>query len=166
MDLQIKEKEDNKIVLSEEDKTRITEETRRVMEFCTDVSRCRRVQVLQYFGETFNPENCHNGCDVCQSDSKVTTRNVTADAIQLVRLVQSMVGTNNTMNHCKSVFMGSKKKDVMSRNHEKLPGHGKGAALGQRIVDLLFCELITIGALQESPVSNNSGWSNNYMQVS
>ena len=166
MDLQIKEKEDSRIIASEEDKTRITEETRRVMDFCTNVSRCRRVQVLQYFGESFDPSNCHNGCDVCCSTSKVTTRNVTTHAIQIVQLVQSMVGTNNTMNHCKSVFMGSRKKDVISRNHDRLPGHGLGATLGQRMVDLLFCELVTIGALQESPVSNNSGWSNNYLQVS
>ena len=166
MDLQIKEKEDSRIIASEEDKTRITEETRRVMDFCTNVSRCRRVQVLQYFGESFDPATCHNGCDVCCSTSKVTTRNVTTHAIQIVQLVQSMVGTNNTMNHCKSVFMGSRKKDVISRNHDQLPGHGLGATLGQRMVDLLFCELVTIGALQESPVSNNSGWSNNYLQVS
>lgn len=165
MDLQIKEKEESRIVLTEEDKTRITEETRRVMDFCTDVSRCRRVQILQYFGEVFKAENCHKLCDVCCDTSKVTTRDVTNDAIKLIRLVQSMKG-NNTLNHCKAVFMGSKKKDVTSRHHDELIGFGEGQSLGQRMVDLLFCELVTIGALKESPVVNTGGWSNNYMQVS
>ena len=164
--MQTRKKEDSKIIASEEDKTRITEEIRRVVDYCTDVSRCRRVQILQYFGESFDPANCRSGCDVCRSTGKVTTKNVTIHAIQVVQLVESMVGTNNTMNHCKSVFIGSRKKDVISRNHDQLPGHSLGATLGQRVVDLLFSELVTIGALQETPVSNNSGWSNNYLQVS
>lgn len=165
MDMVIKDKEDSTKIMSEEDKTRLTEEVRKVMDYCTNISRCRRVQVLQYFGEKFHAKDCHQSCDVCLDDASVTTRDVTTESIAAINLVKSMTG-NNTMNHCKAVFMGSKKKDVMQRGHNMLSGYGKGSNFGQKATDQLFEELVSVGALREAAVSNNSGWSNNYMMVS
>jgi bloom syndrome protein len=160
-----KDKDDGTIPLTGEDKTRLTEEVKKVMEYCTNISRCRRVQVLRYFNEVFHERDCHKGCDVCMDDAAVITRDVTTEAIDAIILVKSMSG-NNSMAHCKAVFVGSKKKEVMQRGHDGLSGHGKGNGLGQKAVDQLFEELVAIDAFREQAITNTSGWSNNYLQVS
>lgn len=165
MDQIVKDKDDGALPLSEEDKTRLTEEVRIVMNYCTNVSRCRRVQVLRYFNETFDQQDCHKGCDVCLDDSEVTSRNVTKEAIDAINLVKSMSG-NNTTAHCKAVFVGSRKKDIIQKGHDTLPGHGKGSALGSKLVDQLFEELHATDILREHAVQNSSLWSNNYIKVS
>jgi|SRR5882762_1677568 len=164
MDQIAKDKDDGTIPLTEEDKTRLTEEVKKVMEYCTNISRCRRVQVLRYFNETFDARDCHKGCDVCMDDGEVITRDVTTEAIEAITLVKSMVG-NNSMAHCKAVFIGSKKKEVVQRGHDRLPGHGRGNSLGQKAVDQLFEELVAVDAFCEQAIANAAGWSNSYLQV-
>jgi bloom syndrome protein len=160
-----KDKDDGTTPLTEEDKTRLTEEVKKVMEYCTNISRCRRVQVLRYFNEAFHESDCHKGCDVCMDDAEVTTRDVTPEAVEAIRLLKSMSG-NNSMAHCKAVFVGSKKKEVMQRGHDGLPGHGKGHALGQKGIDQLFEELVAMDVFREQAITNSGGWSNSYLQVS
>jgi superfamily II DNA helicase RecQ len=162
---QIKRDQRTDVPVTEEDTTRMTEEVRKVMEYCSNVLRCRRVQVLRYLGEHFDQKDCHNSCDVCRDNGEVTTRDVTLEAIEAINLVKSMSG-NNTVNHCKAVFCGSRKKEIISRSHDNLPGHGKGSILGLRTVDQLFEELLTNNVLREVAVTNSTGWSNNYLQVS
>jgi bloom syndrome protein len=160
-----KDKDDGTTPLTEEDKTRLIEEVKKVMEYCTNISRCRRVQVLRYFNEAFHESDCHKGCDVCMDDAEVTTRDVTNEAIQAIKLLKSMSG-NNSMAHCKAVFVGSKKKDVVQRGHDGLPGHGKGHTLGQKGIDQLFEELVAMDVFREQAITNSGGWSNSYLQVS
>jgi superfamily II DNA helicase RecQ len=165
MDQINKDKDDGTAPLSEEDKIRLTEEVRKVMEYCSNISRCRRVQVLRYFGEVFHKKDCHKSCDVCLDDAEVITKDVTPEAVDVIKLVKLMVG-NNTISHCKAVFFGSKKKEIIQKGHEALPGHGKGNSLGQKVMDQLFEELMAMDALRETALTNAGGWSNNYVQVS
>lgn len=165
MDQITKDKDDGTVSLTEEDKIRLTEEVRKVMEYCSNISRCRRVQVLRYFGEVFHKKDCHKSCDVCMDDAEVITKDLTTEAINVIKLVKSMAG-NNTISHCKAVFFGSKKKEIIQKGHEALPGHGKGNTLGQKVMDQLFEELMAMDALREIALTNAGGWSNNYLQVS
>jgi superfamily II DNA helicase RecQ len=160
-----KDKDDGTTPLTKEDKTRLTEEVKKVMEYCTNISRCRRVQVLRYFNEVFHERDCHKGCDVCMDDTEVTTWDVTTEAIDAINLLKSMIG-NNSMAHCKAVFVGSKRKEILQRGHDGLPGHGKGTGIGQKAVDQLFEELVAMDVFREQPIANSAGWSNNYLQVS
>lgn len=162
---QIKRDQRKDVPVTEEDATRMIEEVRKVMEYCSNVLRCRRIQVLRYLGEHFDKKDCHNSCDVCRDNGEVTTRDVTPEAVEVIRLIRSMSG-NNTINHCKAVFFGSRKKEVVSRGHDNLPGHGKGSSLGLKTVDQLFEELLTNDVLREVAVTNSTGWSNNYLHVS
>jgi bloom syndrome protein len=164
MDQIAKDKDDGTTPLTEEDKTRLIEEVKKVMEYCTNISRCRRVQVLRYFNEVFHENDCHKGCDVCLDDTEVTTWDVTTEAIDAVKLVKSMVG-NNTMAHSKAVFVGSKNKVVIQRGQNALTGHGKGNGLGQKAIDQLFEELVAMDVFREQAITNSMGWSNSYLQV-
>ena len=87
------------------------------------------------------------------------------EEVKAVNLLKSMTG-NNSMAHCKAVFVGSKEKGVLQRGHGGLPGHGKGIGIGQKAVDQLFEELVAMDVFREQPMANSAGWSNNYLQVS
>lgn len=164
MDQIKKDKDDGSKPLSEEEKVRQTEEVKIVAGFCQNESQCRRVQILQYFDEVFDKQQCHLGCDVCLNGIEHIARDLTKEAIDVINLVKSMNG-NNTTGYCKDVFMGSKKRDIVQKGHAGLDGHGKGSTLGGALVSQLFQELHTSDVLQEHAVRNASGWNNNYIQV-
>lgn len=151
--------------LSDNNKAKCVAEFRVVEDYCTNLHSCRRVQVLQYFGEELQDKGCDNNCDVCQSGVQFTTSDFTTEAIAAVTLFKSMTG-NRTLNYCRAVFMGRKKKDIFKLGHYGLPGYGRGKALGDRGTKSLFQALITMGVLREIAISNSSGYPNNYVQVS
>lgn len=161
---QIRKDERQDIPFTEEDKTRLEEEVRRVMSYCQNISQCRRVQALRCIGEVFRAEDCHRSCDVCLDDSTVIVQDLTAEAIEVLKLVNSMFG-NNTLTLAKEVFFGSQHKDIRQRGHNTLPGHSRGKGLGKKVLDQLFDQLLAMGALCEIPISNGR-WFNNYLQVS
>lgn len=162
---QIKRDQGAEVPVTEEDKTRLTEEVRKVIDYCNNVLRCRRVQVLLHLGEQFDENDCHKSCDVCRDNGEVTTRDVTLEAIDAINLVKSMSG-NNTMNYCKAVFFGRRRKEIVTKGHDSLSGYGKGSNLGSKTVDQLFEELVANNALREKAVLNSTGWSNTYLRVS
>jgi len=159
-------KHDRKIdmPLLEEDEKRLMENVREVMEYCMNISQCRRVQVLRHFDEVFDQKDCNKRCDVCKNDAQVTTQDITTEAIDLVHLVRSMLG-KATMHHCKAVFLGSKKHRVKEKGHDELPGHGKGRGMGQVAVDQLFGKLVAMEVLHEKEILNGTGFFNYYLQV-
>jgi superfamily II DNA helicase RecQ len=150
--------------LLEEDEKRLMENVRQVMEYCMDISQCRRVQVLRHFDEVFDQRDCSKRCDVCKNDTQVTTQDMTTEAIDVVHLVRSMLGKATT-HHCKAVFLGSKKHRVKEKGHDELPGHGKGRGMGQVVVDQLFGKLVAMEVLNEKEILNGTGFFNYYLQV-
>ena len=58
--------------------------------FCEDRAKCRRVMVLEYFGEDppFRREQCNRTCDNCQHFASIETRDVSDEARELLGIVQ------------------------------------------------------------------------------
>lgn len=67
------------------------EQLERVRNFCRNVQDCRRRQVLQYFGESFDPADCRNTCDVCQSmlGEQTVMKDVTEQCRALLQIIQA-----------------------------------------------------------------------------
>ena len=107
---------------------------------------------------------CYQLPAVCKSGSTHRLMVVISPLIALMN--DQVTSRNNSMAHCKAVFVGSKKKEVLQRGHNGLPGHGKGIGIGQKAVDQLFEELVAMDVFREQPIANSAGWSNNYLQVS
>ena len=162
---QIKNSRKRDTPLTNEDETHLMEGVRRVMDYCMDISQCRRFQILRYFDEVFHETGCHERCDICANGMQVTARDVTSEAIEVINLFISMTG-KNTMKHCKSVFLGSKNGRVKEKGHDKLPGHGKGSGMGHKVVDQLFGKLVAMEMLHQNGIENRLGFTNYYMQVS
>lgn len=91
----------------------------RVVQFCENVTECRRVQLLHYFGEmNFDPSQCRSRpdsmCDTCASSATFVCKDITSDAKAFVDSVNSIVHGGNrnfkkpiksyTLNHFIDIF--------------------------------------------------------------
>ena len=68
----------------------------RVVQYCENVTECRRVQLLHYFGETdFDPSQCRSRpdtvCDTCASSGSFVYKDITSEAKAFVESVNSIV---------------------------------------------------------------------------
>lgn len=150
-----------------EQKERQTQMLRHVKSFCENKSDCRRVQILRYFDEVFQREDCNRACDNCTSKSSFETQDFTDYAVIVIALVQRISHDRVTLLHCVDVFRGSKGKKIASRDHDKLPQHGAGSHLDRGDVERLFYRLLSEEALLEKNVVNKkSGFPSKYLFVS
>lgn len=91
----------------------------RVVQYCENVTECRRVQLLHYFGEMdYDPSQCRSRadsmCDTCASSDSFVYRDITSEAKAFVETVNSIVHNGNrnwrkpvrsfTLNHFVDIF--------------------------------------------------------------
>lgn len=91
----------------------------RVVQFCENVTECRRAQLLHYFGEIdFNPSLCRSRpdsmCDTCATSASFVYEDITSQARVFVESVNSIVHCGNrnwrkpvksfTLNHFIDIF--------------------------------------------------------------
>ena len=110
--------EDNE-KLSSEEKQRQKDGVHEVVKYCKNEVDCRRVQVLQYFDQTFNPADCHSSCNNCLVKLDVIEEDVSEAAKTIIQITQSLLGEGFdrlTRNHCIAVFRGSNTKEDRKRH--------------------------------------------------
>jgi superfamily II DNA helicase RecQ len=83
-----------------------------MVSYCENNVECRRVQLLDHFGEHFDRADCQSGCDNCANPAAAASRDVTADAQAIIRIAQSMISRDGKCRHnvLSEVFRGSKGK--------------------------------------------------------
>lgn len=148
-----------------EQKDRQHQMLRKMTAYCDNRAVCRRVQVLNYFSERFDPADCNGQCDNCNSTSSFEERDMTDYAVNAIDLLQELQGNKVTLNYCMDVFRGAKIKKVVDSGHDRLVNHGKGKSLDRADVERLFAELLSEGGLKEYNEMNRSGFANQYMEV-
>ena len=153
---------------SEEEKRRQMDAVNAVSAYCNNDVECRRVQVLNYFGQSFDPKECGRQCNNCVQNKDMTEEDLTLYAKDALNLVAELVNGRDrvTQNYCVMVYRGSKIKEIMNRGHNTLPLFGVGKHLEKTKTDRMFGHLITINALRLESVSNAQGWNNVYLQAS
>jgi ATP-dependent DNA helicase RecQ len=103
------------------------------------VSSCRRRQLLAYFSERYEPENCES-CDICTStDDRV---DVTDDARILIRAVYES-GERFGGGQVVDILCGSNTKKVRQYGHEALAIFGRGSEKGKNYWRQLIDELVS-----------------------
>lgn len=139
---------------------------RNVVQFCENRSDCRRVQVLNYFGETFSRDKCNASCDNCRSKSRFESRDFSQYVPGALSLVGKVQDDNVTLLHCVDVFRGGKTKKIVDLGHDRLPEYGAGSGMEKGNVERLFYRLVSEDALAEHNVVNKVGFASNYVHVS
>ena len=137
-----------------------------VLKFCNNKTDCRRVQVLSFFNERFDPANCHQGCDTCLAKDKLsyTEEDVTADAKLALNLVAAFSSSDRiTLKNAVECFRGTGRG--ANKGLENNPFYGQGKDWSKTEAERLFQQLFVENGLKEYAVQNRSGWSNSYIQV-
>lgn len=135
----------------------------RTIQFCENRSDCRRVQILSYFNEKFDAEDCENGCDNCTSGSVFEKVDFTEKARDALRLVKALRKSPVTLIQCIGIFIGLKGKKSHLNEYDDLEGAGSGSDLQREDVDRLFHRLIGENALEEINEQNKIGFPIQYL---
>lgn len=149
---------------SREQKQRLHDMLRTVVQYCENKADCRRMQVLGYFSEPFDPAHCNKTCDNCRSDASFVTKDLTDYAAMAFKLVSKVHNDNVTMHQCVDAFRGAKSAKIKKSGLEQY-GWGYGADLERGDNERIFQSLLESRALKEESIVNKVGFATNYLHV-
>ncbi len=109
-DKPVTERENSKLLLEE-------------IAYYAESSVCRRTQLLHYFGEEYDQDNC-GMCDNCQYPKEQFE-----GAEYLKTIINAVLNTHERfeINHIVNFVLGKKNQHIKSYGHDQLPGFGIGA---------------------------------------
>ena len=134
-----------------------------MVRYCEDRDDCRRSNILAYFGESFNKEDCNNMCDNCASDAVYETKDMTVLARSAIKLVQQYDDDNLTLLYVVDFLRGANKK--FKEHHKDLKCRGMAKDLQRGEVERLLTRLLMDDVLVEDNVVNGGGFVCAYLKV-
>ncbi|CAK5279407.1 unnamed protein product, partial [Mycena citricolor] len=161
----IRDNKDSNVSKASQD--RQEEAARDVVRYCENVSDCRRVQVLQHFGEKFDKRECRQMCNNCANEGLLVEQDVTEEAKTVLSLVKELrQGHENvTASQCRKIFSGANHSSLNNKGYDQHRLWGAGKHLTTELVEQLFGRLIFMDALKEESVGNQSRWHAMYLRL-
>lgn len=130
----------------------------RMVQYCENEADCRRVQLLEYFAETFDPTLCRNGstpCDNCQSQVPYHSEDVT----ELVRVIAEsatrMRRDQYTLMQIVDALKGSNATKILNSELASLPLYNRGSNVPKHDLERLLHMLVMKDILAESLTIGN-----------
>ncbi|XP_054160746.1 recQ-like DNA helicase Blm [Oppia nitens] len=128
--------------------------------YCQNRAECRRTQLLRYFGEVFNAENCTKNirtiCDNCLSKDQYNQIDVTDEAVAILRSLQTLVGQfgrqrkeNISLTKILQIFNGG---DKLETKYRSLPMFTKGKQFNYTDRERLLKNMIFMKYIAEDTV--------------
>lgn len=118
---------------------------RRMIHYC-ETNICRRIELLDYFGELFETSNCGH-CDNClepkQQDKKFDGTIIAQKALSCVYRLNQRFGVNYVVD----VLKGAKSERIFQNGHQNLPTYGVGEKISKQQWRVFIRELISQGYL-------------------
>ncbi|SCU99106.1 LAFA_0G22034g1_1 [Lachancea sp. 'fantastica'] len=153
--------------LDRDNKEKHLTKLQQVMQYCENVTDCRRQLVLSYFNEKFESSLCKSNCDNCKNSVNTTTeeRDITAETLNIVKLISEIQDEKVTLIHCQDIYKGSRNSKIVQAGHDKLNYHGQGKNMSKSEIERIFFHLVTNQVLQEYPVMTGRGFASNYIKV-
>ncbi|RXG58489.1 Bloom syndrome protein-like [Armadillidium vulgare] len=138
----------------------------RMVAYCENKTDCRRAQLLNYFGEIFDREDCRKS--VGNNDAFIKV-DVTKEARLFVQGVCQLCRggrwTNSyTLTHIIDIFKGSENKKIIECGHNNNPLHGAGRGWSRNDAERLGRRLVLEGYLMEELVLNRDDIANAYVR--
>lgn len=113
------------------------EQLNQIVSFC-ELKKCRRKQLLEYFGEDYNVENC-NGCDVClKEEKKFDASNISKKILQAINETGNRFGGS----HIISILIGSNIKKIRELGHNELDSYGSISDYNKESLKQILANLI------------------------
>lgn len=130
----------------------------RIVDYCENITDCRRSQQLEYFAEHFTREQClanrNSACDNCLKKDTFKVIDATNVSIDIAKCVRDLCCGRSrfTLLHIVDVLKGSQSKKVIENNHQKTPYHGKLKDWNRADIQRLMHRLVIDGYLKEELV--------------
>lgn len=117
-----------------------------VVRYAEDERICRRKPLLNYFGESFQAENCSN-CDNCTSaPTPLTDITIFAQKfLSCVKRADEKFGAG----HITDILLGSENEKILRWEHNKLSTYGIGTELTKKQWMHIARQLLTLGYLDQ-----------------
>lgn len=125
----------------------------RMVQYCENMADCRRVQLLEYFAENFDPSQCKNGstpCDNCQSNAPFVAQDVTNLVQVIVGSIEQVGNDKYTLNQYLEAVKGSTAQRITSGELSTLPLYSKGSKMTKHDLERLLHMLVMKDVLSES----------------
>lgn len=148
--------------IQDEERQRQREDVRKVARYCMLDIDCRRQNVLQYFGEPFDRQQCKNGCDNCIAGKTGTLHDLTKEAIQIAQFVKDYESQKFTRIACIQVYRGG---SARGKPWDRSPYRGKGSHWDQNTTERLFDQLSLEDIVQEYSEKNTAGYFTYYIKA-
>ncbi|KAI2604648.1 ATP-dependent DNA helicase [Hypoxylon sp. NC1633] len=116
----------------------------KVVAFCDNRSDCRRVQILQYFGEKFSRAECGGTCDNCEASDTVRLMDFSPLATAVLEIIRQCGRLTRTQ--CTDIMLGHKVKEGVFGISKY---RGIARQIGRHEVHRIIDKLATEGALKE-----------------
>ncbi|XP_033099860.1 Bloom syndrome protein homolog [Anneissia japonica] len=136
----------------------------RMVQYCENETDCRRMQLLQYFGENdYKRDMCRSKpetiCGNCESQIQYQVKDMTQHAKGIVEFAQQLeqsggrrgrwASNQYTLIHFIEVYKGSVSAKVVNVGHEKSCIHGLGKNLSKSDCERFLRKLVIEGYLRE-----------------
>ena len=117
-----------------------------IVRYAEDERVCRRKPLLNYFGESFETDNC-SSCDNCTSaPTPLTDITIYAQKfLSCVKRADEKFGAG----HIVDILLGSKNEKVLRWEHDKLSTYGIGTELTKKQWMHIARQLLTMGYLSQ-----------------
>jgi len=141
----------------------------KTVDYCLDETSCRRVQLLEYFGEVFSENLCENTCDNCRRRDiqGVCEEDMTADAKAALRMIEQVEKNfpANTLTLVKlaGLYSGSKAKDLL-KFKDSLTAR-PASTLTKDAAENLLMYMVLKEFILEKHHMNNLGFGSEYIQT-
>lgn len=89
----------------------------------SESSQCRRRTLLNYFGESFEDENCNKMCDNCRHPKPKS--DVSEDVVNALKALDSLK-SETEISHLVNYILGKKSDSVKDHGHDAFPFFGVG----------------------------------------
>lgn len=109
-----------------------------LMDF-VEAQQCRRIKLLEYFGEKFTEQNC-GMCDYCTGDVP-DSENITVPAQKFLSTI-ARTEQRFGFHHIKNILVGSRRKEILKFNHDQLSTYGIGNEYNRKEWKQLYRELM------------------------
>ncbi len=129
-----------------EEKRVAIEHLNAIVRFAEDELTCRRKPLLNYFGESYEADNCSN-CDNCTSAPTALT-DITIFAQKFLSCVKR-ANEKFGAGHIADILLGSKNEKVMRWEHDKLSTYGIGGELTKKQWMHIARQLTSMGYLKQ-----------------
>jgi superfamily II DNA helicase RecQ len=137
-----------------------------IVDYCKNLTECRRVLLLRHFGEQFHKKDCDRQCSNCANDGAIGSLDLTKEAKEAVALVKSLPRDENvTALQFIDIFRGANTSRIRANGHKNTANYGMGKGLSQVVADHLFSELVYREILVEEQVHTTGSYHSHYLKV-